>query len=134
MGHNGPSRSSRSIDVKIKDAEAKRAQQIADKLACEAWNERMLKLGGPIRPSPSIRAAINGDHPFLRVECSACQQSAWVDLRKVRRRPETWVWQLEGSLACSVCRERVRFPPRTQIEMLCSYDKQPGAKPHQDRD
>ena len=115
----GPSESRRNISVKLKQQEAERAQQLADRLACEAWNERLQMLGGPIRPSPSIRAAISGGFPLLRVECSACQQSACVDLAKVRRPPETWVWQLEGSLACQLCRGRAKFPPRTKIERLC---------------
>ena len=69
------------------------------------------------------------------VRCGTrCQQNAWLDLRKVRRPPETWIWALEGSLACSVCRERVRFPPRTKIECLCQYDKQFGARRHDERD
>ena len=133
MGQRGSSRYSRGVSVRIKDDAAKRAQGVADRLCCEAWNERLAQLGGPLRPSPSLRAAINGGYPFLRVECNACQQSAWVDLTKVRRPPETWVWQLEGSLACQLCRPRSTFPPRTRIEMLCEYDKQAGPRPHEDR-
>ena len=117
----------------MKDDEAKRAQQLADRLCCEAWIERLRQLGGPLQPSPSIRATISGGYPFLRVECIACQQNAWVDLRKVRRAPETPVWKLEASLVCAHCRRGTRFPPRAKIEMLCEYDGQIGAR-HQDRD
>jgi hypothetical protein len=134
MSHDGRSRHARSIDVKMKDEAARKAQQFADKLACEAWSARLRQLGGPLRPSPSIRAAISGGFRYLRVECSACNQHAWVDLAKVRRLPETSIWQLEGSLACRLCRRGRSFPPRTKIEMLCAYDKQMGSPPHLDRD
>jgi len=127
MGHNGPSWSRRHSAWRSKHDAAESAQRHADKLACEAWNERLCQLGGPLQPSPSIRGAVNGGYLFLRVQCSACQQSAWLDLRKVRRPPETWIWALEGSLACQHCRERSRFAPRTKIEMLCRADKEMGA-------
>ena len=133
MGHNGSSWGRRHSDWRIKNDLAKRAQKRADEFCCEAWNERLRLLGGPLQPSPSMRAAINGGYPFLRVECSACNQHAWVDLTKVRRPRETWIWQLEGSLACSICRERSKFAPRTKIEMLCQRDRELGASPHQDR-
>jgi hypothetical protein len=121
-------------DVRMKEDEARKAQQVADKLACEAWNERLAKLGGPLRPSPTIRAAVSGSYAFLRVECNGCQQGAWVDLAKVRRAPGTWIWQLEGALACHLCRERSKFPPRTRIQMLCQHHGQLGALRHEDRD
>lgn len=134
MSHGGRSRYSRSLTVRMKDDEARSAQQIADRLACEAFNERMVQLGGPIRPSPSIGAAINGGYPYLRVECNACRQNAWVDLRKVRRTRETALWQMEASLVCGHCREHTRFPPRARIEMLCRQDCEIGPPRHQDRD
>jgi hypothetical protein len=131
---SGPNWGRRHSAWRWKIEQAEKAQKIADELCCEAWNERLHQLGGPLQPSPSIRAAISGGYAWLRVECSACQQNAWIDLRKVRRPPETWIWQLEGSLACSVCRERVRFPPRTKIECLCQHDMQFGVGRHEERD
>jgi|SoiMethySBSTD1v2_1073268.scaffolds.fasta_scaffold106082_2 hypothetical protein len=133
MGHRG-SRNNRGIILHYKEEEAKRAQQVADRLACEAWVERLQQLGGPLQPSPSLRAAINGGFPFLRVECNACQQSAWVDLRNVRRPPATPLWKLEASLVCDPCRRHTRFPPRARIDMLCRHDGERGAPRHQDRD
>ena len=62
---SGPSWSQRRVSWRIKEA-AKKAQVHADALACEAWNERMRRLGGPVQPSPSLSAAINGGFPFLR--------------------------------------------------------------------
>ncbi|TMJ04323.1 MAG: hypothetical protein E6G97_07410 [Alphaproteobacteria bacterium] len=133
MGANGPSWGRRHIAWRSKHDQALQAQQHADKLACEAWNERMLQLGGPIRPSPSLRAAISGGFPFLRVLCNGCQQSSWVNLANVRRPAETWIWQLEASLVCQPCRERTRFPPRAAIEILCRYDRDQGPGPYGER-
>jgi hypothetical protein len=39
--------------VRIKDDAVEKAQQAADRLACKAWN------GGPLQPSPTLRAAIS---------------------------------------------------------------------------
>lgn len=111
-----------------------RLSKHADQLACEAWNERLAQLGGPLQPSPSLGAAINSGFPWLRVECNACQQNAWVDLTKIRRRPDTPIWALEASLVCEVCRQGRSFPPRAKIEMLCQHDKQTGPAPYQERD
>ena len=133
MGHNGPSWGLRHSKWRVKNDAAGKAQEHADKLACEAWNERLRQLGGPLQPSPSLRAALNGGYRFLRLQCSACLQNAWLDLAKVRRPPETWIWALEGSLACQHCRARSRFAPRTKIEMLCRHDKELGACPFEER-
>jgi hypothetical protein len=74
MSHSGRSGHQRRLDVRMKDEEARKAQQLANKLACEAWNARLAQLGGPLQPSPSLRAAIHGGFPWLRVECNGCQQ------------------------------------------------------------
>ena len=50
----------RRLRVRSKDEDARKAQQRADKLACEAWNERLTQLGGPLDPSPSLGAAVSG--------------------------------------------------------------------------
>ena len=134
MSHSGRSGHHRRLDVRMKDEEARKAQRVADKLACEAWNERLAQLGGPLRPSPSLRAAINGGFPWLRVECNGCKQHAWLDLRKVRRRPETPIDALQGALACQPCRRGRTYGPNATIEMLCTYDKQTGPSPYQERD
>jgi hypothetical protein len=131
---SGPSWSQRRIDWRIKDEAAKKAQAHADALCCEAWNDRMRLLGGPLQPSPSLRAAIEGGFPFLRVECNACRQNAWIDLTKVRRPGATWIWQLEASLVCQHCRRGTRFAPRANIEMLCRHAGEMREGRYQPRD
>jgi hypothetical protein len=134
MGHSGQSWTKRHAEWRFKHRQAEQAQQVADRLCVEAWNERLMQLGGPLQPSPSLRAAINGGYAWLRVECNACKQYAWVDRRKVRRPPGTWIWQLEASLVCEHCRRGSRYAPRARIEMLCQHEHQLGALRHQDRD
>jgi hypothetical protein len=38
---------------------AKEARKEADRLACEAWNARMLGYRGPAQPSPTLGDALN---------------------------------------------------------------------------
>lgn len=45
--------------IKMWAERAKEARKQADKLACEAWNARMLGYKGPAQPSPTIGDAIN---------------------------------------------------------------------------
>lgn len=37
----------------------KEARKQADRLACEAWNQRMLGFQGPARPSPALGDGLN---------------------------------------------------------------------------
>jgi hypothetical protein len=48
---------------------AKEARKEADKLACEAWNKRMLGFGGPAQPSPTL-----GDEP-KRMYCERLNET-----------------------------------------------------------
>jgi hypothetical protein len=42
---------------------ATEARKEADRLACEAWNKRMLGFQGPAQPSPALGDVINARHP-----------------------------------------------------------------------
>jgi len=97
---------------------ARAAQRKADRLACEAWNMRMRQEGGPLQPSPSLRAAISGGFRFLLVQCEGCRTHAYVDLEAVRRPPGTPIWRLERSLACDMCRAKNNRAPRAVIQRL----------------
>jgi hypothetical protein len=50
---------------------AAEARKIADRLACEVWNQRMLGFQGPAQPSPTLGDALNAgisqqaSHPGL---------------------------------------------------------------------
>jgi hypothetical protein len=64
---------------------AAQARKEADKLACEAWNMRMLGYKGPAQPSPTIGDALNAGHCYLEVRCLGCDMHQTVALNIVRR-------------------------------------------------
>jgi hypothetical protein len=50
---------------------AAQARKEADRLACEAWNKRMLGFQGPAQPSPTLGDAINAGFGYLEVKWAA---------------------------------------------------------------
>jgi hypothetical protein len=54
---------------------ATEARKDADKLACEAWNKRMLGFHGPAQPSPALGDAINGGVWLSRSEMPGLQHA-----------------------------------------------------------
>jgi peptidoglycan/xylan/chitin deacetylase (PgdA/CDA1 family) len=44
---------------------AREARKEADRLACEAWNHRMLGYKGPAQPSPTLGDALNAGYLYL---------------------------------------------------------------------
>jgi hypothetical protein len=46
---------------------ATEARKEADRLACVAWNQRMLGYKGPAQPSPALGDALNAGHRYLEV-------------------------------------------------------------------
>jgi hypothetical protein len=46
---------------------AAEARKQADRLACEAWNARMLGYKGPAQPSPTLGDALNAGYLYLEV-------------------------------------------------------------------
>jgi hypothetical protein len=116
MGSNGPAWG-RRVELSWARDQWLAKQREADRARCQYWNLRMSERG-PAQPSPTIRQAVHGGFPFLRVTCRGCNQTQWVDLRDVKRRPDTPIWTMEGSLACDWCRIRSTFPPKTVIERL----------------
>jgi len=65
---------------------AKEARKEADRLACVAWNQRMLGFKGPARPSPALGDALNAGYL-----CLGCDTHQTVALNIVgrRQRPST---------------------------------------------
>jgi hypothetical protein len=44
----------------------------AARLACIAWNPRMLGFKGPAQPSPGLGDALNAGYLYLEVRCLGC--------------------------------------------------------------
>ena len=60
---------------------ASHVRKDADRLACEAWNKRMLAFKGPAQPSPTLGDALNaGPGYLLEVKCLGCDTHQTVAL------------------------------------------------------
>ncbi|GIQ76214.1 hypothetical protein [Bradyrhizobium sp. RD5-C2] len=82
---------------------AKEARKEADRLACEAWNARMLGYKGPAQPSPTLGDALNAGYGYLEVRCLGCDTNQTVALDIVRRAKSTPVHELERYMRCKDC-------------------------------
>ena len=82
---------------------AKEARKEADRLACDAWNKRMLGYRGPAPPSPALGDALNAGHLYLEVRCLGCDTHQTVALDVVRRPKTTPIHELERCMRCKDC-------------------------------
>ena len=74
---------------------AKQARKEADRLACQAWNYRMLGYKGPAQPSPTLGDALNAGYGYLEVRCLGCDTHQTVALDIVRRPKAIPIHELE---------------------------------------
>ena len=58
--------------VRMSAQRAADARKAADRLACEAWTQRMLAFRGPAQPSPTLGDALNAGYGYLEVRCLGC--------------------------------------------------------------
>jgi len=86
------------------------ARKVADQLACEAWNKRMLAFKGPAQPSPSLGDALNAGYGYLEVRCLGCDTNQTVALDIVRRPKATPIHELERYMRCNDCSQARRHP------------------------
>jgi hypothetical protein len=91
--------------MKADSAQKEAAEKLREAAAetCQAWNYKMIGLGGPAQPSPTIAEAFAGPFYFLGVKCRRCSTHSLIDLtavNQVRRKPDTPIWKLEASLRC----------------------------------
>jgi hypothetical protein len=86
------------------------ARKEADRLACEAWNKRMLGFQGPAQPSPALGDALNAGYRYLEVKCLGCNTHQTVALDIVRRPKTTPVHELERYMRCRQCSEVRGYP------------------------
>jgi hypothetical protein len=74
---------------------ATQARKEADRLACDAWNKRMLGFQGPAQPPPALGDALNAGYRYLEVRCLGCDTHQTVALDVVRRPKATPIHELE---------------------------------------
>ena len=82
---------------------AAKARKEADRLACEAWNQRMLGYRGPAQPSPTLGDAVNAGFLYLEVRCLGCDTHQTVALDIVRRPKATPIHEMERYMRCRDC-------------------------------
>lgn len=75
--------------VRASAERAAEARKVADRLACEAWNQRMLGFRGPAQPSPTLGDALNAGYLYLDATLIRRSRSMWCDGRR-RRRSTSW--------------------------------------------
>src|SRR6476469_1630820 len=90
--------------------QAAEARKTADRLACAAWNKRMLGFQGPAQPSPALGDAINAEYFYLEVKCLGCNTHQTVALTIVRRPKSTPIHELERYMRCRDCSQVRRHP------------------------
>jgi hypothetical protein len=81
----------------------RQARDEADRLACEAWNQRMLGYKGPAQPSLALGDALNAGYLYLEVRCLGCDTHQIVALNIVRRAKATPIHELERYMRCKDC-------------------------------
>jgi hypothetical protein len=96
--------------VRMAAERAAEARKEADKLACEAWNKRMLAFKAPAQPSPALGDALNAGYLYLEVRCLGCETNQTVALDIVRRPKSTPVHGLERYMRCKDCSEVRGYP------------------------
>jgi len=89
--------------IRVSAERAKEARKQADRLACEAWNYRMLGYKGPAQPSPTLGDALNAGYGYLEVRCLGCVTHQTVALDIVRRPKATPIHELERYMRCKDC-------------------------------
>lgn len=96
--------------ISISAQRAKEARKEADRLACVAWNYRMLGYQGPAQPSPTIGDALNAGYGYLEVRCLGCDTHQTIALDIIRRPKITPIHELERYMRCKDCSQVRRYP------------------------
>src|ERR1700720_2649023 len=99
-----------SSSIRASAERAAEARKQADRLACEAWNQRMLGYKGPAQPSPALGDALNAGYRYLEVRCLGCDTHQTVALDIVRRPKTTPVHELERYMRCKDCSQVRGYP------------------------
>ncbi len=112
--------------------QAAEARKIADRLACEAWNKRMLGFQGPAQPSPALGDALNAGYLYLEVKCLGCSTHQTVPLNIVRRPKTTPIHELERYMRCKDCSLLQGRPYKRSIWSPCVRRRFPPTIRRQD--
>jgi hypothetical protein len=106
------------IQRKAAEEEARKADSRMAAAECEIWSAQMEGYGGPAQPSPTIAQALRAGYFYLEVKCHRCEHHGAIDLRALRRRDITAIWQLEASLSCEQCSRTNHWKARVHMIKL----------------
>src|SRR6201996_9679750 len=112
--------------IRLSAERAAAARKEADRLACEAWNQRMLGYKGPAQPSPALGDALNAGYLYLEVRCFGCDTHQTVALDIVRRPKVTPIHELERYMRCKDC-SQVRGYPYKRSHLVALRSKKISA-------
>src|SRR5271156_5016032 len=101
--------------IRMSAERAKEARKEADRLACEAWNYRMLGYKGPAQPSPPLGDALDAGYLYLEVRCLGCDTHQTVALDAVRRSKTTPIRELERYMRCKDCSQVRGYGARGEV-------------------
>ena len=96
--------------VRAAAEQARDARLAADRLACKAWNQRMLAFKGPAQPSPTLGDALNAGYRYLEIHCLGCDTNQTIALDIIRRPKTTPVHELERYMRCKDCSQVRGYP------------------------
>jgi hypothetical protein len=102
------------------------ARKDADRLACVAWNQRMLGFQGPAQPSPALGDALNAGYRYLEVKYLGCNTHQTVALDIVRRPKTTPIHELERYMRCKDC-SRLQGRPFKRSHLVALRQKKISA-------
>ena len=115
--------------VRAATERAANARKEADKLACEAWNKRMLAFKGPAQPSPTLGDALNAGYGYLEVRCLGCETHSTVPLDIVRRPKTTPIHELERYMRCKDCSQVRGYAYKRSHLVALRTTKIPASEP-----
>src|SRR5260221_2346157 len=115
--------------IRVSAERAIEARKQADRLTCEAWNQRMLGYKGPAQPSPALGDALNAGYRYLEVRCLGCDTHQTVALDIVRRPKATPVHELERYMRCKDCSQVRGYPYKRSHLVALRPTKDIGQRP-----
>jgi hypothetical protein len=124
-----PRQSIYGASIRAAAERAKEARKEADRLACEAWNKRMLGFKGPAQPSPTLGDALNAGYLYLEVRCLGCDTHQTVALDVVRRPKATPIHELERYMRCKDCSQLRGYAYKRSHLVALRYQKMSATDP-----
>jgi hypothetical protein len=116
--------------VRAAAEQARAARREADRLACQAWNKRLLGLQGPAQPSPTIGDAFNAGYGYVMKASPPARivETSRLEPDSVTLTPLTALPPLDSGTPAASRKHRrpyhgVRATAHHELRLLCCYRK-----------